>query len=114
MKLLKWIPALMWVSIICWLSFSSLENVRVPNFFSADKVAHVIMYFILGAFLYFPLRRNRRHYFLMMFFALIFASLTEFIQHFLVVNRSGELGDFLANFLGLLLALVIGKRLQKT
>ncbi len=114
MNLLKWLPALVWVIIICWLSFSSLERVEVPNLLGVDKFAHIIMYSVLGGFIYLPLKKKQKQYLYFMLLAVIFGGLTEFIQHYCVTNRHGDIGDFTANCIGLFIAYGIKKRLQKT
>jgi len=111
---MKWLPALVWIVVICCLSFGSLESLQVPKFFSADKLAHIFMYFVLGMFLYIPLKENAERYLFFMALAVVLAILTELVQHFWITNRFGELGDFLANCVGLLLALKLKTKLQKT
>lgn len=112
--LIKWLPVLLWVAIICWLSFSSLDKVMVPKFFSADKIGHFGMYFILG----FLINRAAYPLFnvfnLMILSAIGFAILTELIQNYFVENRQGEVFDFIANFIGILVVYTWKKKSYKS
>lgn len=107
------IGVVFWVISICFLSFSPLNNVKLPNFFSADKIAHIGMYFVLVCLLALASTSKIKWYYSLIF-ALIFSSLTELIQHYFIVNRYGEIGDFIANLLGIGVGIFIFKDRIKT
>ena len=79
--------------------------------FIGDKISHAIMFFyiaLLGMFCNFKIK-----YYILM--AIIFAfGLTIEIVHYFHPFRYFEWTDLLANFLGITLAIVIYKSLQKT
>lgn len=100
-KTFKWLPAIIWVVIICWLSFSSLDSVEIPVFFSADKFAHFFMYAILELLLFYPIKKVNSSFILLSVVAILFAIATELIQHYYITNRFGEVADFVANLFGL-------------
>ena len=107
---MKWLPILIWVAVICYLSFSSLEKVPIPTFFSADKIGHFAMYFILELLFLIPLKENFKGLKLASVFAILFAISTELIQHFFITNRYGEVMDLAANLSGTAAAYFILKR----
>jgi VanZ family protein len=112
--LIKWLPIVAWITVISYLSFSSLESLPVPQFFSADKIGHFFMYFVLELLFLLPLNKNLRAFYLATIAAAIFSGLTELIQHYWVINRQGEVADFLANLTGLAVAFLLLKRRIKT
>lgn len=97
----KWIPLLIWVVAICYLSFSSLENVKLPQFSAADKVAHILMYGVLVYFLSIPLNGKINAFSIGVALAIAFSASTELIQHLWITNRFGDPLDFLANVIGI-------------
>jgi hypothetical protein len=104
LSFLKWIPLLIWVVTICYLSFSSLENVNLSQFSAADKVAHVLMYAVLVYFLSLPLNGNGNNFSIGVALTIVFSASTELIQHLWVTNRFGDPFDFLANLIGIFAA----------
>jgi VanZ family protein len=91
-----------------------MENVKLPHFFSADKIAHIGMYFLLEVLLLLPLTWKTKAFNIATIGAVLFSLLTEIIQHFCIENRFGEVGDFIANLLGIIIALLIIKKAKKT
>lgn len=89
------------MAIICFLSFSSIED--VPNFKikGIDKLAHFGMYFILALLSIIQIKKKELTVFRVILFAVLLAALTELIQHYFIVNRKGDWVDFLANLVGL-------------
>lgn len=111
---LKWIPLLIWVFAICYLSFSSLENIELPQFSAADKVAHFGMYAVLVYFLSIPLKGKINAFSFGVAMAIAFSASTELIQHLWVTNRFGDPFDFLANVLGIFAAYYLLRNRIKT
>jgi len=134
----RWLPALVWTGLI--LSVSSLPDLSVepPLFPGCDKVAHLIVYFILGVTLRFwtagrtscnapeprseacEPRAGDRHgrpgdarsrlgmWVILGGFA--FGAMDEVHQRF-IPGREMSLGDFLADAVGFALGYGLGKRL---
>ncbi|MDA9312452.1 VanZ family protein [Vicingaceae bacterium] len=113
MKCLRWVPIFIWVLIICWLSFSPLDKLIIKPPLGADKLAHIGMYALLGSSAIWTTSSKKWRYMLFIF-AFVFAGATEVIQHLFVLNRTGDLYDFIANSIGLVIILFILKRFRKT
>ena len=113
MKCLRWVPIFTWVLIICWLSFSPLDKLTFKPPIGADKLAHIAMYAIFGVLIVWTTFLRKRRY-MSFAFAFVFAGLTEVVQHFFIQNRTGDLFDFIANCVGLVLGLYLVKDLKKT
>ena len=113
MKCLRWVPIFIWVLIICWLSFSPLDKLIIKPPLGADKLAHIGMYAILGSVVVWTtsLSKWRSKLFI---FSFILAAATEVVQHLFILNRTGDLYDFIANCVGLFIVLFTRKRCKKT
>lgn len=109
MRLLRWLPVGLWLVVICFLSFSSLEEIPLPSFFGWDKLGHFGMYFLLEFLILFALDFKERGVLFLSLIAFVFSALTEVIQHYLIVNRYGEVSDLLANSIGILFAYLLIK-----
>lgn len=96
---------MLWMLIIAYLSFTDLKELPVPKFFSADKIGHIGMYFILQVFLAFPVNNSRKAILLSSVLGFFYAGFTELIQDQYVLNRTGDWADFIANCIGITLAL---------
>ena len=112
LSILRWMPAVVWSIIICWLSFTALDKLAIPSFSGADKVGHIGMYFILSYFIYFGSKPNFKRFQLIILVAVLLAIATELIQHYYVINRVGDTYDFIANFIGISIIYVWKKRTQ--
>ena len=89
MKLLRWVPIFLWVLIICWLSFSPLQELKIKPPIGADKVAHIVMYGILS-FLILWSTKIKQTKFVLILFGFLMAGGTEIVQHTLITNRTGD------------------------
>ncbi len=92
-------------------SFSEFQDVgiEIPNL---DKIVHFIFYFVatfLGCLFVRERTRGSAQFLKTLvitgFVILLYGSLIEILQAFYTVDRSGEILDFMANFLGVLFAL---------
>ena len=107
------LPALLWLLAITFLSLSS--NVPMPkvNFFSPDKVAHAGAYAVLTWLLAWGVRKSKNSplsasdLVLIFCFSAGFGALMEWAQGTFFPNRFFEYKDMLANALGALFAIVI-------
>ncbi len=111
MKLLRWVPIFLWVLIICWLSFSPLQELKIKPPIGADKVAHVVMYGILS-FLILWSTKIKQTKFVLILFGFLMAGGTEIVQHTLITNRTGDVFDFIANCIGLTIPLLFAGRIK--
>lgn len=68
------------------------------------------MYGILSSLLYYSAEKKLENYRAYLIAAVVFSLLTELIQHYFITNRHGELGDFIANVLGLGIVYLLIKR----
>lgn len=113
-KLLKWLPLIAWIVAICFLSFSPLDNVQIPNFSGFDKLAHFGMYALLVYFLSVPLKGQLNAFSIGVVLAIAFSAFTELVQHFWISNRFGDAFDFMANVLGIFVAYFFLKKRIKS
>lgn len=106
-------PVFIWVVVICFLSFTSLDKLPLPSFLWWDKLAHFGMYFVLEFLILYAIKFQKKNLLLGSLLALSFSLSTELIQHFIIDNRHGEITDFAANSLGIFIAfLLIRKRIK--
>ena len=95
--------------ILSVINIGVLPKTDVP---SADKIVHAIMYFSIAGMLmlnqtsYFRNKITKAQLYFAFLFSVSFGILMEIIQFFLPW-RSGSVYDFIANTLGVLLAIVI-------
>lgn len=113
-KLISWLPLIVWIIAICFLSFSPLDNVKLPDFSAFDKLAHFAMYALLVFFLTIPLKGQMNAFSIGVILAIVFSAFTELIQHFWVSNRFGDAFDFMANVLGIFVAYFFLKKRIKS
>ena len=109
---MKYFPTILVCTLVLILSVINTGVLPKTDVPSADKIVHTIMYFVITLILILNqtsyLREqitNRKLYFAFLF-SIGFGTLMEIIQHFLPW-RSGSVYDFIANTLGVLLAIVI-------
>jgi len=105
-----WKP-FVWLIIIAVLSLipgNDLPNSKffIPHF---DKIVHVGMYFFICIFLISPFEKSRfgKGYVAALLVSLFIGALLEVLQSTVAVNRSGNIADFIADFIGALLALAL-------
>ena len=95
--------------LIVIISLVPISNLTLPEFklFELDKLIHLSMYFIMSIMWIrlesysntsFPLKS--------LLFVFLIASLTEFLQGILPINRYRDWADFIANSCGILLGIV--------
>lgn len=109
--------------LITYLSLASISEfgglpIEIPHL---DKVVHFTFYFI-GSILacFFVRERTSGRISLrvvMVYTAVlltIFGLIIEFLQYFMTYDRSGEILDFTANFIGVVLGLILVKYLFST
>jgi VanZ family protein len=105
MSLFKLIPGFGWSCFIWWActrTGDSLPKVSWLNFPGIDKLVHFIFFFILGLSWAYFLKSQLSKFLFFLFFiiSIFYGGIIEYFQANFVVNRSGDLWDWLADVLG--------------
>jgi VanZ family protein len=106
------VPAMIWLAIITWLSVT--PGVQMPKFnlISADKLAHAAAYGLLAGLLIRAVRRARQRAISragmwgIFGFSTAYGALMEWVQGTFFPGRFFEYDDMLANAAGAFLALI--------
>ena len=108
----KYLPTILVCTLVLILSVINTGVLPKTDVPSADKIVHSIMYFGVASVLmlnqtsYLREKINRKQMWFAFWFSVIFGTLMEVIQHFLPW-RSGSIYDFIANTLGVIIAIII-------
>ena len=108
----KYLPTILVCTLVLILSVINTGVLPKTDVPSADKIVHSIMYFgvanvlMLNQTSYLREKINRKQMWFAFWFSVIFGTLMEVIQHFLPW-RSGSIYDFIANTLGVIIAIII-------
>lgn len=106
-SIVYFIPALLWMGSVLFLSTRSVSGIPIPLFKGADKIAHFVFYSIMVyAFAWGYLKThqlNLSKLLLAAYWSVLFGGLIELVQHYLVNGRTGEWADFFANTIGVLI-----------
>jgi VanZ family protein len=100
---------ILWSLVIAYLCFAPSDGfkkvpIAIPHL---DKVVHFIMFFILGLFIE-ALRIRRlapKFRFRLPLLGVVYGGLIELVQHFLIDGRHGDLIDWTADILGLVIGI---------
>lgn len=111
---MRWLPIVLWVSIILYLSFDPLEYLPEPKLFGLDKLVHIVMYLVLGLLFILPMQVSKMSILFILIPCLFLSAITEVIQHHFIINRYGEWSDFASNVIGLSIGLWILNNKIKT
>lgn len=106
-RLLAWAPAVAWAAAIFWVSHQS--SVRLPGFTLSDKVGHLAAYTLLAILLCLGARAWGLSPVWVLVLGILYGVSDEFHQSF-VPGRSAELGDLIADSLGVLLGTFLFQR----
>jgi len=106
----KYPVSLLIIAIAIYLSFFSPPHIiglsKIPYL---DKVAHMVIYFVMSGVLWFEFLKNyrstnrkpiRRAWFGACLCPILFSGTVELLQEYLTVHRGGEWLDFAANTMG--------------
>lgn len=117
---LNYTPAISWG---IFLSIATLTPSNdVPGFLKNfnDKLIHTGIYFLLTSLIFlanlrYKLKNQQSTTFLILvlLFIVLYGGLIEILQHYLVAGRTGDLADFMANFTGSLLSVLLFYSIQK-
>ena len=91
------------------LSLIPVPDLGLPKFqlLEIDKLAHFIMYFSLTILWSFAAKNFYNSNFKLLLFAIFFGFVLEIFQHILPFGRYFDLGDLLANSLGVIFGIII-------
>ena len=91
------------------LSLIPVPDLGLPKLqlFEIDKLVHFIMYFSLTILWSFAAKNLYNSNFKLMLFAIFFGFVLEIFQHILPFGRYLDLGDLLANSLGVIFGIII-------
>jgi VanZ family protein len=104
---LRWIPALAWSAVV--FTLTSIPNPDLPDVPGGDKVAHAMMYGVLGVLVAYALAPYRRRAaWLAVAFAItaVVAAVDEMHQRY-IPGRSESVADWIADVSGAGLALLV-------
>lgn len=104
---------------ILYLSVLHTPEKNINTFLGADKVAHLLMYLILGATLTWESLAKKSNplkiYLTALVFPMLFGGAMELVQHLWLSQRTGDVWDVVSNCLGILigfrLVIVISSKL---
>ena len=91
------------------LSLIPVPDLGFPKFqlLEIDKLAHFIMYFSLTILWFFAAKNFYNSNFKLLLFAIFFGFVLEIFQHILPFGRYFDLGDLVANSLGVIFGIFI-------
>ncbi len=97
----------LFVLVVCLIPGNEIPSspfINIPQF---DKIVHFFFYFILSFLFLFSLGKplNSFNYLASILYCLVLGVFIEFIQHYYIPNREGDIFDVLANFIGSLVGL---------
>lgn len=103
-RLLYWLPALCWASMIFYMSTQTIHRVPWWWFENADKVIHFILFGTLSVFVFFALRFGHGIGFLAAALIAVLASSayggSDEIHQLYTAGRTSDLHDWFADTLG--------------
>lgn len=109
----RYLPAFVWLLIITYLSTSPGISLPAFSLFSADKLAHAVVYGMLVVLLWFGHRRQHdlgKYWGISVFLgATLYGAFMEYIQATYFPGRSFEFDDMIANAAGAAAGWAIGK-----
>lgn len=109
---MRYLPTILVCTLVLILSVINTGVLPKTDVPSADKIVHTIMYFGITLILMLNQTRylreviSRKQMWFAFLFSVSFGTLMEIIQHFLPW-RSGSIYDFIANTIGVIIAIVV-------
>ncbi len=99
------------ISIMSLMPSSDIDSFKIIHFRGLDKIIHFVCYLVLS-FLWMGAFKNRYGSIkYIIFFTLTFGGLMEILQFYLLLGRSLEVGDMIANTLGVFLGIILFNKL---
>ena len=93
--------------LIAFLSLVSLDGVAKINISNSDKIGHTIAYFTLSLSWFYVFKKQPRKRILAFFLLIIYGIVLEVLQGTLTTYRTADFYDFIANTIGILLAVFV-------
>ena len=117
MKFFRFWKSVSWFIFILFTTFLPVSgSKRIRLFVHADKVIHLLLFFVFSLLLISDARRffqssstEKNVALVVILTGLMTASFTELVQYFLIVERSGSIADFLADISGILVGIGVYK-----
>ena len=97
--------AVLWTSIIVMASLINLEHAPQVHISNLDKIVHLLMYFVFTILWILALKQRKIYYIVAV--AIVLGGLLEIVQGVMHQHRSADWLDFLANTIGVFLALLL-------
>lgn len=114
MRLRSFWPAVLWSVVILVLSFTSGKSFPSADWmqwFKLDKWIHAFIYLVLYILIIFPLKesafkRKSLAVYIAALYCLFLGLFTELVQAYLLVDRSGDVPDMVANAFGVVFGVI--------
>ena len=110
----SFLPVILWALVIALLSGFPGNKIPDVPVWNIDKLIHIGMYLPLSFFLFlalnsqYPKPKNRYLFICFVVVSCIFyGGIMEILQHYIFINRSGNVYDFIANAIGSILGVLI-------
>lgn len=109
---MRYFPTILVCTLVLILSVINTGVLPKTDVPSADKIVHTIMYFAITMILmlnqtsYLQKQITKQQLYFALLFSVSFGTIMEVIQHFLPW-RSGSIYDFIANTLGVIIAIIL-------
>lgn len=112
-----------WRTIVVLISIFLLSILTIPStsinkvvrFAHIDKVAHLLLYMLLGAVIYVEHKKTQTNgtnkqvsLYVLLFFAIFYGGVIELVQMYLTTKRSGEWLDWVADIVGVIVGMGTG------
>ena len=121
MKIIRWIPALLWAAFVAFLCLVPRIGIYPPHWaekLHPDKWVHFTMFFLLTCFIVMgmgtPFWKNHRLWVILILTGIaLYGGLLELAQGWFTVTRTPEFFDFLADALGTFFGWLFMLKLRK-
>src|SRR5688500_14038774 len=106
----KFLPATLWAAFIMFICGVPGQTVPPVYLFTFDQLVHSVIFLILYVLIILPMRSRSiltlRLHVIAGGISLAYAALTEILQAYVFINRSGDLRDFLADAAGIVAGII--------
>lgn len=119
----QFIPAILWFLLLCVLVFmpgSDVPSIGWAQQLHIDKIVHFFLFgmlFLLTALPIlkssFSVRSKKQYLFSIAISAILWGILTEIIQHYFVAGRTFDIGDWIADTIGILTGVWVATKLKR-
>lgn len=121
MKIKPFIPFILWtIIILILLGIPGTKIPKIPSFLewlTWDKLIHFILFGIFCYLFLWGIYKqkiiHKQHYITSLLIGVFYSGLTEILQHYVFIKRSGNWFDFLADIIGCILGCFLFYWIQK-